>query len=60
MNDKKAMREIIPLPVRMPAAMRERVQASAVENRRSLNSEILIALERQYPAQETTKGSVSA
>lgn len=61
MSDQTSMRDISPVPVRMPKKIRERVKASAIENRRSLNSEIIIALERFYAnIDHNEKGSVTA
>ncbi|TCA32148.1 Arc family DNA-binding protein [Rhizobium leguminosarum bv. viciae] len=55
------MREINPFPVRLPEEIRARIKASADENRRSLNSEIIVALERFYAhIDHNEKGSVSA
>lgn len=39
---------IAPLGVRLPAEVKERIKAEAVSNRRSMNAEIIIALERFY------------
>ena len=39
---------IAPLGVRLPAEVKERIKAAAVVNRRSMNAEIVVALERLY------------
>jgi hypothetical protein len=46
--------------LRLPDEIKDRVKAAALANRRSLNSEILVALERQYPADETKKADATA
>lgn len=43
-----ATRDINPLHVRFPEELREIIENSAQANRRSKNSEILVALERYY------------
>lgn len=48
--------------VRMPDGMRERIKEIAADNRRSMNSEIIVMLERavQQQSPETKNGSVTA
>ena len=41
------------LKVRLPPDVRDRVQRSAQEDRRSMNSQIIVLLERALPAEET-------
>lgn len=55
MKEKLSIRDITPLAVRMPAAIGERVRSSALENRRSINSEIVFALERFYSTEHQTE-----
>ncbi len=43
-------RDIAPFGLRMPADLKERVQEAARKNNRSMNSEIVQLLEREYPA----------
>lgn len=38
--------------VRMPPGMRDRIAAAATANNRSMNSEIVAALEERYPASD--------
>lgn len=44
-------RDIAPFGVRMPPDLKERVQAAAKVNNRSMNAEIVATLEREYPAE---------
>jgi hypothetical protein len=50
--------ELVPLSIRLPATMREKIQERAQSNRRSLNQEIIWLLEKslkmadQEPRQE--------
>jgi hypothetical protein len=61
MRETIPMRSISPLPLRLPEGVREKIKASALANRRSMNSEIVVALEKLYFDQPTNeKGSVSA
>ncbi|MGV8987820.1 MAG: Arc family DNA-binding protein [Cypionkella sp.] len=46
------IRNIAPFGVRMPPALKERVQAAAKAANRSLNAEIVAALEEKYPVPE--------
>ncbi|CAN7143533.1 Arc family DNA-binding protein [Rhizobium sp. LjRoot254] len=48
--------------VRMPDGMRERIKEIAAENRRSMNAEIVVMLEKQVQQRspETQNGSVMA
>jgi hypothetical protein len=46
------MREIAPFGLRIPAAVRQMLQAQADKNRRSLNSEILARLEASLAQQQ--------
>ncbi|MEM0978426.1 MAG: Arc family DNA-binding protein [Pseudomonadota bacterium] len=39
--------------IRMPRGMRQRIKAAAVSNNRSMNAEIVSALEDQFPAPTT-------
>lgn len=43
-------RDIAPFGVRMPPALKDRVQAAAKANNRSMNAEIVATLEEKYPA----------
>lgn len=40
-------------PLRLPEGLRARLKASAIANRRSMNSEIIVLLERALPPEET-------
>ncbi|WP_082620428.1 Arc family DNA-binding protein [Ensifer sp. Root954] len=52
---------IPPLGVRLPAEIKEKIKAAAVVNRRSMNAEIIVALERFYSnGNPKEKGPVSA
>jgi hypothetical protein len=52
---------ITPLGVRLPMEVREKIKAAAVVNRRSMNAEIVVALERMYSnANPKEKGEVTA
>ena len=42
-------RDINPFGLRMPSELRERIEAAATKSGRSLNAEILQALEKAYP-----------
>lgn len=46
---------IPPLGVRLPAEIKEKIRAAALVNRRSMNAEIVIALERAFTSQPETK-----
>lgn len=46
---------IPPLGVRLPAEIKEKIKAAAVVNRRSMNAEIVIALEHAFAAKTETK-----
>lgn len=53
------MRDINPLAVRMPSALKERVEAAASNSRRSLNAELLVRLERSFrPLQAYSTGDL--
>jgi hypothetical protein len=42
--------------LRLPDGMRDRIKAAATVNRRSMNSEIVLHLERVFPAPHETTG----
>lgn len=44
--------------LRIPASLRERVRISAAVNRRSVNAEMLVLLERALPAENKTAEAV--
>jgi len=46
-----------PFGLRMPPALRERVEAAARENRRSLNSQIVLILEQALSAPQGGDGA---
>jgi len=48
-RDSKLTRDIAPFGVRMPADLKSRVSASAAANNRSMNAEIVAALQEKYP-----------
>lgn len=39
---------IPPLGIRLPVEVKDKIKASALLNRRSMNAEIIVALERAY------------
>lgn len=45
-SPKPDLHQIMPYPLRLPPTVREQVESEAVRNRRSLNSEITVRLER--------------
>lgn len=47
------MHEIVPLSLRLPGPLRDRLQRNAETNRRSMNSEIVYTLEQALPEEET-------
>lgn len=49
-DSQQLTRDIAPFGVRMPADLKERVQAAAKANGRSTNAEIVATLEEKYPA----------
>ncbi|WP_082566602.1 MULTISPECIES: Arc family DNA-binding protein [unclassified Ensifer] len=52
---------IPPLGVRLPVEVKEKIKAAAAINRRSMNAEIIVALERFYSnGNPKEKGPVSA
>lgn len=52
-------RDIAPFGVRMPAALKERVQAAAKVNNRSMNAEIVAVLEEKFPAPLSTQSELA-
>lgn len=46
---------IAPLGVRLPPEIKEIIKAAAVVNRRSMNAEIVVALERFYAVNNTNE-----
>jgi hypothetical protein len=46
--------------LRIPALLRERVRTSAIVNRRSVNAEMLVLLERALPAEKKTAEAVGS
>ncbi|MCK8779060.1 Arc family DNA-binding protein [Rhizobium sp. NTR19] len=49
MSDEKPVREQDKFMLRLPDGMRERISDAAKANRRSMNAEIVAALEEKYP-----------
>lgn len=47
------MGTIPPLGVRLPSEIKERIKAAAATNRRSMNAEIVVALESIYVSKVT-------
>lgn len=54
------MTVIPPLGVRLPREIKEKIKAAAVMNRRSMNAEIVVALESIYASKETEKQKAHA
>lgn len=57
------MSPIPPLGVRLPQDVKEKIKASALQNRRSMNAEIIVALESIYSSnriRETKKADATA
>ncbi|MBB3944755.1 hypothetical protein GGQ73_000680 [Rhizobium skierniewicense] len=57
------MSAIPPLGVRLPQDVKEKIKASALQNRRSMNAEIIVALESIYSStkiHETKKADATA
>ncbi|MET3899696.1 hypothetical protein ABIB57_003658 [Devosia sp. UYZn731] len=46
--------------VRMPTPLADRVKAAAITERRSMNSQIIVLLERALPENEKAEAAVSA
>lgn len=55
MKERKSM--LSPLSLRLPTAMVERIRAAAHANRRSMNSEVIIRLEKALGANEEATGA---
>jgi len=49
-----------PFPLRLPNGMRDRLRASAAADRRSVNSQIIVLLERALPAEDPKAGAERA
>lgn len=49
--------QTIPFPLRMPAELRDRLEAEAQENGRSVNAEIIDRLQKSWNPQSNTAGS---
>jgi hypothetical protein len=51
---------IPPLGVRLPTDVKDRLRASAIENRRSMNAEIVVALEKYLERDRNEKADAAA
>ncbi|MCZ3377463.1 Arc family DNA-binding protein [Rhizobium sp. AG207R] len=49
MSDESPSRSLDKIIIRLPDGLKERIQRAAVENGRSVNSELVALLEREYP-----------
>lgn len=54
------MGSIAPLGIRLPSKIKERIRAAAAINRRSMNAEIVVALENIYSSNRIEKHEVDA
>lgn len=52
-SDSRALDKVI---VRLPDGLRDRIKVAAAKNNRSMNAEIVAALEEKYPSPVPTKG----
>jgi len=57
-DSERLTRDIAPFGVRMPPDLKARVKAAADANNRSMNAEIVNALEQLYPAETIVVGSI--
>jgi SUMO ligase MMS21 Smc5/6 complex component len=48
--DSERLRDVAPLGLRMPPDLKGRIKSAAMRNGRSMNAEIVAALEEKYPA----------
>lgn len=58
--DSERMRDVSPMGIRLPAWMKERISQAAVANGRSMNAEIVEALEERFPEPTLTQNEVTA
>lgn len=58
-NRKELVADIAPFGLRMPSDLKARIARTAAGNNRSMNSEILSILEREFPASEPVIDSIN-
>lgn len=55
-----APKQLPPYGLRMPPALKDRVQAAATQNSRSMNAEIVATLEEKYPPSDSLDRATAA